>query len=383
MNILVIGAGVLGLSASHALTQAGHTVDLVEREGVYAGASHRSFAWINANHKLPEAYYRLNAAGIAAHHDFQEEHAEKGTWYHTGGCILADSSAAAAATYEDRFAEAEELGYPVERIDRTRLNALEPAAKWAEGIDQALFFPTEGHLENDLIGRVFVDLLAEAGVEVRLAEVDALTPGPDGVEVTFAGLTPQTYDKVVIAAGAESRVIAERSGLRLPVASLDEPGPRTHSLLGVTAPTDVELHRVIISDTINVRPRHDGRLLVQIPELEERTSEGESEELLNEVKLGMEAALNEFFDTEIEVETVIFSGRSFPEDGLSIVGYLDPNERVYSLVTHSGMTLGPLLGRLTASEIGGATEDLLSEFRPSRFGDEVEQVEQGSFIGRQ
>lgn len=383
MNVIVIGAGVLGLSAAHALARAGHTVDIVEREGVFAGASHRSFAWINANHKLPEAYYRLNAEGIAAHHAFQTEHAARGTWFHARGCILADSSEAAETTYGERFAEAQGLGYPVDRIDRSRLAELEPAIRWPEEMDAALLFPTEGHLENDLLGRVLVYLLAEAGVDVRTAEVDSLTPGPEGVAVDFADGARRTYDKAVIAAGAGSRTIAERSGLLLPVASLEVPGPRTHSLLGVTAPTEVELNRVLISDRINVRPRHDGRLLVQVPPLEQRTEEGESPELLAEVRTGMEEELEELFGTKIDVETVIFSGRSFPEDGLSIVGYLDPDETVYSLVTHSGMTLAPLLGRLTASEIGGAEEDLLAEFRPSRFAEGTTQVEPDTFIGRQ
>jgi glycine/D-amino acid oxidase-like deaminating enzyme len=41
---------------------------------------------------------------------------------------------------------------------------------------------------------------------------------------------------------------------------------------------------------------------------------------------------------------------------------------VYAVATHSGVTLGPLLGRLAADEIlGGSPSALLAAFRPDRF----------------
>ena len=40
----------------------------------------------------------------------------------------------------------------------------------------------------------------------------------------------------------------------------------------------------------------------------------------------------------------------------------------YEAVTHSGVTLGPLLGRLLAREIlEGEVDPLLSSYRPDRF----------------
>jgi glycine/D-amino acid oxidase-like deaminating enzyme len=38
-------------------------------------------------------------------------------------------------------------------------------------------------------------------------------------------------------------------------------------------------------------------------------------------------------------------------DGFTIVGWLDDRRSVHAVVTHSGVTLGPLLGRLAAEEI--------------------------------
>ena len=60
--------------------------------------------------------------------------------------------------------------------------------------------------------------------------------------------------------------------------------------------------------------------------------------------------------------------RPMPIDGLPVVGYVE--EGLYVAVTHSGITLGPLLASLAAAEIVNNFEcDLLAPYRPSRFGE--------------
>ena len=381
MRALVIGAGVLGLVTAWNLSKNGHDVTIVDKTGPYAEASDRSFAWINANHKLPAAYYKLNRAGVAEHMKFQQEFVAHGTWFHQEGCLMCDSSEDRDIGYEERAREAEALEYPVERVGADRLAALEPSINWPA--DTGLYFPVEGHLDNEAFGALIQNFLHEVGIAPQIREVIRVNSDETAARVEFSDSTAEDFDQIVLAAGADSGAIAERSGLFLPMASLTPPGSRTHSFLGVTAPTEVALNRVVISDQINVRPRRDGSMFVQIPPMEDRTEEGESSELLNEVRDVMESALEKLFGTPVSVERVIFSGRSFPEDGLSIVGYLDDAQRVYSLVTHSGMTMGPLLGRLVTNELSGHTEELLEEFRPSRFAAGVKPSVPTGFIGRQ
>ena len=55
-----------------------------------------------------------------------------------------------------------------------------------------------------------------------------------------------------------------------------------------------------------------------------------------------------------------------PRDGLPAVGAVAPG--VYAIVTHSGVTLGPLLGALAAKGIlEGIDLPLLNSYRPDRF----------------
>ena len=90
----------------------------------------------------------------------------------------------------------------------------------------------------------------------------------------------------------------------------------------------------------------------------------------------------------VPVARVYLSGRSLPEDGFPLVGFTDAPRRLYALVTHSGMTLSALLGRLTAEEIGGddaersEAAELLASFRPDRPA-AAEPAPSTPFIGRQ
>jgi glycine/D-amino acid oxidase-like deaminating enzyme len=60
--------------------------------------------------------------------------------------------------------------------------------------------------------------------------------------------------------------------------------------------------------------------------------------------------------------------RPMPADGQTIAGRIPGLSNAWVLATHSGVTLGPLLGRLIAAEIVGGTPSLvLGPFRPERF----------------
>ncbi|HET7036321.1 MAG TPA: hypothetical protein VFI42_11630, partial [Thermomicrobiaceae bacterium] len=60
--------------------------------------------------------------------------------------------------------------------------------------------------------------------------------------------------------------------------------------------------------------------------------------------------------------------RPLPVDGRSCLGAVSAAPGYYEAVTHSGVTLGPLLGRLLTQEIlRGVVDPLAAPFRPDRF----------------
>lgn len=65
------------------------------------------------------------------------------------------------------------------------------------------------------------------------------------------------------------------------------------------------------------------------------------------------------------IEQVHLCLRPVPLDGYPVVGPSRACPDVYAAVTHSGVTLGPLLGRLIAQELlDGVATELLAPYRP-------------------
>uniref|UniRef100_UPI00240944D4 NAD(P)/FAD-dependent oxidoreductase n=1 Tax=Saccharomonospora azurea TaxID=40988 RepID=UPI00240944D4 len=141
-------------------------------------------------------------------------------------------------------------------------------------------------------------------------------------------------------------------------------------VLGWTTPVAARLARVLTPPNLTVRPDGGGRLVVQGLDLDadadparSPTPDGEHARTL----LTRLAALIDGTDGA-RLTSLRVGQRALPADGLPVCGFLGERHRVYALVSHSGITLGPLLGRLAAQEIlREEPSDLLADFRPQRW----------------
>src|SRR5258708_6829214 len=65
-RIVVVGAGIIGASIAYHLVKRGASVVIVDALRPGAGATEKSFGWINATFsKRPRAYFDLNQLGLA------------------------------------------------------------------------------------------------------------------------------------------------------------------------------------------------------------------------------------------------------------------------------------------------------------------------------
>jgi glycine/D-amino acid oxidase-like deaminating enzyme len=68
------------------------------------------------------------------------------------------------------------------------------------------------------------------------------------------------------------------------------------------------------------------------------------------------------------VESIRVGVRSIPRDGFPLIGPVPGLDGFYTIATHSGVTMGPLLGRIATREIlDGDVDDRVLGYRPERF----------------
>lgn len=168
-------------------------------------------------------------------------------------------------------------------------------------------------------------------------------------------------DVVVNAAGPGADRVAASLGLPLPVAP-------SRGLLARLAVEGEPLGRLAHGDHVNLRPDGPEHILAHHESVDRKLRGCEDEpEALGKELLGRARELLPALENTRGVE-VRMGTRPIPADGRSCVGAVSEIPGYYEAVTHSGVTLGPLVGRLLAEEI--LTEEidpLISAFRPDRF----------------
>jgi len=71
---------------------------------------------------------------------------------------------------------------------------------------------------------------------------------------------------------------------------------------------------------------------------------------------------------DVPLERLTLGFRPMPSDELPVMGVLPTVPQIHVAVTHSGVTLAPIVGRLTAEEVlQGARVELFGPYRPERF----------------
>ena len=364
--VVVIGAGILGCSIAVHLADRGVLPVLVDAERAGQGTSTGSFASISAFGKDPAAWFQLACAGVSGWTRFAERLGGEVGLRRAGEVRWAadpDEGRRLAAL----AAGSRERGYPVRPVDRAELGRLLPEARIGP-LAAASFAPNDGQVEPPLVLAACRAVLEEAGVPV-LAGRARVRLDDDGVrvEVGTEVLRPRAC---VLAAGAEAVQVAAGVGLEIPTVS--SPG-----MLVQTRPLPPLTDRVVYvpggpGPAVCLRQRADGSVLVG-----ERTQETvASDPGLHHARVLLAQAAR-FFPVlaGTGVDRWWLAYRAMPAHRLPIVGPLPWLDQLYLAVSHSGVTLAPVLGRLVAKEVADGTADgLLAPFRPGRFAERTTRV---------
>lgn len=376
MRVAVIGSGVVGAAVARELAARGADVTVLEQSRPGAGTSGTTFAWVNSHGKEPGSYHRLNLAGCEEHRRLAESTAVA-DWYVRHGNLEWAGDGAGGKRLEERVDRLAAIGYACRWIDRPDALRLEPDLLLPDDVDRVAYFPDEAHvLPTLLLGR----LLGEArdhGAAVRWpVRVESVDADGDGAEVVLGTGERERFDRVVSCVGRWTERLTADSGVRVPLVDPDRAGGATVGYLAYTAPVPVRLARVLTTPRLNVRPDGGGRLVLQGLDLDATADPARVPDAGSDVAGELGKRLHDVLGVhgEVQVESVRVGQRAMPADGLTVAGFAggatSAGESMYVVATHSGITLGPLLGRLAASEVlGGDESALLGDFRPGRFVD--------------
>lgn len=371
-RVVVAGGGIVGASIAYHLAKRGAEVTLLEKAEPAAGASGKSFAWINANFsKQPRDYHLFSRLGVLAWRGLHQRLGDElpvrwgGTleWY--GKPERADELARLSR-------QQQAWGYPIEAVDAAGFAKLEPSVAPGKLL-AATYTAMEGAVDSGRATRILLQRAERAGAKV-------LCPCElQGIDARAAGVVLKTSqgelqaDRVVLAGGVDTQALAALAGASVPLKSA--PGivvrsvPQPPMVRGVLNTEDSHFHqqadgRVVMGDDYDPPATRPHRLLEDHPlDFPRESLHRKHGERIREQAAQYLPAL-----AQAGIESVSLCWRPMPKDGYPILGFVPNSSQVYVAVTHSGVTLAPLIGELAAIELlDGAQVDLMAPYRPARF----------------
>jgi glycine/D-amino acid oxidase-like deaminating enzyme len=358
-RVTVVGGGIIGASIAYQLARRGAQVTLLEKTHPSSGATGNSFAWINATFsKLPYHYHRLNRLSMLAYRHLERE-LDGDLQVQWGGSLRWVRDVSAATRLREQVRRHQGWGYPVHLVDEDEFPKLEndvvPGA-----VAAAAHSEQEGSVDPVAATAALLQKAAELGARVEHpCEVTGLDLRWGRLRAVRTTCGDVETDAVVIAAGVDTPRVGAMAGLQVPLK--DSAG-----LLAHTAPSSRMLGRVVLSPGGHMKQKLDGRIVAGAsfggsPVTE--TSAEQGERILDSVSRFLPRL------EHAELERVTLGWRPLPQDDYPVVGFSPGAPDVYLAVTHSGVTLAPLIGRLAALEIlDDARVELLEPYRVERFG---------------
>ncbi|WP_256840586.1 FAD-dependent oxidoreductase [Ornithinimicrobium faecis] len=415
MKVLVVGAGVVGLSSAYRLARAGCEVTVLDSHRAGGAASHGNAAKIAVSECGPvpapgvllqgirwllkrdsplalrpslsagfvgflirmarhcnEADFRhglellLQLADDA--NDLFDDYVADGLRFemHSAGVILAFETRERFEEHSQSLDVYEQFGHTPEVLHGTAVQEHEPAL--SEQITHGLRFPGDRQIEPDSLTSALLRRLQELGAEVREdTAVQTMVRSTAG-EVTAVVTSPGERleaDALVLAAGVWTRELSKQLGVQLPI----YPG-KGYSLDYRPAPVALR-HSLTLEDArVAVTPLNGMVRLAGTMELG-----GAGDRIASARVDGIRRAAHQAFVgwDDPQGEGTPWAGmRPLTPDGLPIIGRLNTAPNAYIASGHGmlGLTLAPATAELVTTMVTGqepVDHRLARNLSPERF----------------
>jgi sarcosine oxidase subunit beta len=356
-EVCVIGAGVVGCSIAYNLAESGTAVTVVEIETIGAGTTKATLGLVWVQGKEPAEYMELNLAAARLHAGLAEKFDEDIGLRQPGGLIicLEENQLQAEVMVLQQLAATTGTPYEARVLSAAQVREMEPSVSLE--ITGGIYSPYDGHVNPFKLLSGMVRLARQRGACFiehtpvrRILQSDSKVTG---VETTRGILRAKS---VVIAAGACAPMLLEPLG----------------------APLSLKLERGQILVTAAIGPLiHHPLGLAMRQTVEGNFLLGSTHEHVREDKSTTIKAAHQIASQAIRIVPSLcdvpvirqFSGtRVIPVDGLPILGPVTSIMGLFIALSHSGITLAPLHGKVIKELIlNGKTSVPIHHYRPERF----------------
>ncbi len=242
------------------------------------------------------------------------------------------------------------------------------------GLRQVVYSGHDGATDPVAATKAFLDAAVALGARVTYpCELTGVTLSAGRLTVVQTCRGDIAADRLVLATGAAADTARRFADWDLP--QRDSPGATA-----VTAPMPRLVHRVLWMPDVHLHQRDDGRLVLgeeagppqseaHAARLAGHPHDFPSREIALEHAERMRAAAQRYLPglKTLDFEDIRICWRPMPIDGYPVLGASPARKDVYLAVTHSGVTLAPIVGECIAHEIvGGGLAESLKDFRPDR-----------------
>ena len=374
-EVAVIGAGILGSCAAYYLAREGMDVVVLDRDRRNGAASGNNAGSLHVQLLAYDFGDRAQAGGGPAAETLPLQRDSVALWPElaaelgadpdieiTGGLMLAED-ARRLEHLERKAALERRYGLEVEILSAGELRDLAPYV--SHRMAGAAWCPAEGKISPLLAAPAVLDGALAAGARLfEKAEVNAVARAGSGFELQTARGTLRA-GKVLNACGGWSARVAEMVGGRLPARV------NPIQLIVTESTSPLVRHLLAYADRhLTLKQMKSGHLVI-----------GGGWPAALDARTHHSRVLRESFEGNLWVASQVLPGldalhviRSWAAlnvavDGAPILGELPGVPGFFHAVTVNGITLGPVLGRLTAEWIRtGRTPPGLDYFTLSRFG---------------
>lgn len=233
-DVIIIGAGSVGVPAALAMAQAGVDVLVIDKFASPGQGSHKAaIGGIRATHSDP-AKIRLCLRSLEIVSTWEETYSQNIEWTEGGYSFVAYREEE-ARTFKTLLDVQHSYGLNIDWYDRDALLEIIPSLN-PQGLIGGTFSPEDGHCSTLLAGHAFYEEAVRAGAEFRFNEtvreilIEEIIRGPHK-QVTGVTTDQGTYHAPVVvnAAGPWAKHVGVMVGMNHPVA------PDSHEA-GITEP---------------------------------------------------------------------------------------------------------------------------------------------------